>query len=175
MARCVPGGLEVKPNGAGGQDVGGIMERCFCEVGTKSEVAARGARYFVLLDAEFFAEGLFLLVRDRRLAGCFFLLLSGGLSLSDSAAESLDFLVARLLAGGVFFFFEGARGAPLVFFVEDLSIVCWRRAMVFCRSLVASVTPFAINDLMTAGSMVGSRSSIMEVSAVAFSVRVEWT
>ena len=111
---------------------------------------------------------------DSRLGFCFFLLLSDELSLSDSAAESFDFLVA-LLVEGVFFFVEGARWAPLVFFVEDLSIDCWRRAMVLWRSLVASVTPFAIKDLMTAGSIVGSRSRIMEVSAVAFSVSVDWT
>ena len=152
------------------------MERCFCEIGTKAKIAARGERYFFFLEAEFFADGLFLFGRVSRLEFGFFLPLPDELSLSDSAAESFDFLVALLVEGGFgVFFVEGARWAPLGFFVEDLSIDCWRRAIVFCRSLVASVTPFAIKDLMTAGSMVGSRSRIMDVSAVAFSMSVDWT
>ena len=176
MARCIPGGLEVEPDGASSQDIGGVVERCCCGVGTKSEIAACRAHYLVLLDPEFFEDGLFLLEMDSCLGFCFFLLLSDELSLSDSAAESFDFLVALLVEGGFgVFFVEGALWAPLGCFVEDLSIDCWRRAIVFCRSLVASVTPFAIKDLMTAGSMVGSRSRIMDVSAVAFSMSVDWT
>jgi hypothetical protein len=148
MARCVPGGLEVKPDWAGRQDIGGIVERCFCGVGTKSEVTARRARYLGLLDAEFFEDGLFLLEIDNRLGFYFVLLLSDELSLSDLAAESFDFLVALLVGAGFgVFFVEGARWAPLVFFVEDLSIDCWRWAIVLCRSLVASFTPFAIKYL----------------------------
>jgi hypothetical protein len=68
---------------------------------------------------------------DSHLGFCFFLLLSDELSLSDSTAESIDFLVALLVEGGLgVFFVEGARWAPLVFFVGDLSIDCWRRAIV---------------------------------------------
>jgi hypothetical protein len=117
MARCIPGGLEVEPDGASRQDIGGVVERCFCGVGTKSEIAACRAHYLVLLDPEFFEDGLFLLEMDSLLDFCFFLLLSDELSLSDSAAESFDFLVA-LLVEGAFFFVDGARGAPWYFLLR---------------------------------------------------------
>ncbi len=64
---------------------------------------------------------------------CFFLPLSFELSLADASTESFDFLVLlRVVEGAlVFFFVKGARGAPLVFGAEDLSIDCCRRAIVF--------------------------------------------
>jgi hypothetical protein len=132
MAHCVPGRLEVKLDWALGQCVSGVVERCFCGVGTKSEIAACRARYFFFLDAEFFKEGLFLLEIVNCLAFCFFLLLSGEVFLPDLAAELFDFLLFRLgWETFEFFFVEGVGWALLVFFDEDLLIVCWRRATVF--------------------------------------------
>jgi hypothetical protein len=113
---------------------------------------------------------LFLCVDFAGLVFFFFVPLLLEVSLSDTTALSFGFLVGGLWLEAVdFFFVEEARGAPLVFFeLEDLSIDCWRRSMVFFRSLVASVTPLVISDLMMAGSMVGSSSRRMAVSAVAF-------
>ena len=64
---------------------------------------------------------------------CFFLPLSFELSLADASTESFDFLVLlRVVEGAlVCFVVRGARGAPLVFGAEDLSIDCCRRAIVF--------------------------------------------
>jgi hypothetical protein len=177
MARGLPGRLKIKPDGSFGENKGGVMEGGLGWVSAKSKVAARGARYFFCLEAEFFEDGLFLFEMVNRLDFCFFLLLSFELSLADASTESFDFFVLRRDEEGalVFFFVEGARWAPLELVAEDRSIDCWRRAIVFWRSLVASLTPLAIRDLMTAGSIVGSLSRIMAVSAVAFSVSVDWT
>ena len=56
MACCVLGRHEVEPDGAFGENESSIVERCFCEVGTKSEVAARRECYFFFLDAEFLED-----------------------------------------------------------------------------------------------------------------------
>ncbi len=151
------------------------MKGRLCGVSAKSEVTARGARYFFCLEAEFFDDGFRFFGGCVRLEFCFFLPLSLDLSLADASAESLDFFVLFRDEEATldFFFVEGARWAPLWFGVEDRSIDCCRRAIVLWRSLVASLTPLAIRDLMTAGSIVGSWSRIMAVSAVAFSVSVD--
>ncbi len=76
---------------------------------------------------------MFLCVDFAGLGFLFFFPLPSEVSLSDTTALSLGFLVCGLwLEAAGFFFVEEARGAPLVFFeLEDLSIDCWRRSMVF--------------------------------------------
>jgi hypothetical protein len=83
------------------------MKGCFCDIGTETEVAARGARYFFLLDAEFLEDGLFLCVDFGGLDVFFFLPLPLEVLLSDTAALSLGFFVC-------FFWLEGW----LVLFVD---------------------------------------------------------
>ena len=133
MARGVPGRLKVKPDRTFGENEGCVVEGGLGWVSAKSEVAARGARYFFCLEAEFFEDGLFLLEMVNRLDFCFFLLLSFELSLADASTESFDFFVLRRDEEGalVSFFVEGARWAPLEFVAEDRSIDCWRRAIFF--------------------------------------------
>jgi hypothetical protein len=111
VARGVPGRLKVEPDGTFGENEGSVVEGGLGWVSAKSEVAARGARYFFYLEAEFFKDGLFLLEMVNRLDFCFCLLLSLELSLADASTESFDFFVLRRDEEGalVFFFVEGAR------------------------------------------------------------------
>jgi hypothetical protein len=85
-----------------------------CWVSAKSEVTAGGARYFFLLDAEFFEDGLFFLEMVNGLEFLFFLPLSSELLLADASTEPLDFLVLLREEEGalVFLFVEGARLPP---------------------------------------------------------------
>jgi hypothetical protein len=61
----------------------------------------------------------------------------------------------RFSGRGTFYFFF-VEGATLGLSAKDLSIDCWRQAIVLWRSLVALLTPVAISDLMTAGLIAGS-------------------
>jgi hypothetical protein len=116
VARGVPGRLKVKPDGTSSENKGGVVEGGLGWVSAKSKVAARGASYFLFLEAEFFEDELFLLEMVNHLDFCSFLLLSMELSLADASTKSFDFLCPVGMKRGRWSFslLKGRTGPPLI-------------------------------------------------------------
>ena len=88
------------------------MEGRLCDISTKSEIAARGAHYFLFLDAEFVEDGLFLCVNFAGLDVFFFLPLPFEVLLLDMAALPMGFLVCFFWLGRCFFSLLMRRVGP---------------------------------------------------------------